>query len=151
MTSARMRPPNQSCFNLSLYIHKTLDRLFPCHCLFCLEKISSHHEQGANIEVCRYCSEQFIHNNPACQRCALPLKHSENHICGNCLSHKYYFEQVYSPFIYTNEIRYLVRQLKYHNKIHYAELWPGYLSSKVKTLIISDFLSGSDREAIIRP
>ncbi len=93
--------PNQSGFNLSLYIHKTLDRLIPSHCLFCLEKISSPHEQDANIEVCRYCSEQFIHNNRACQHCALPLKHSENHICGNCLSHKYYFEQVYSPFIYT--------------------------------------------------
>jgi len=50
----------------------------------------------------------------------VPLSTSETHFCGNCLSHKYYFQQVYSPFLYKDEIRYLVRQLKYHNKIQYA-------------------------------
>ena len=125
---------NKTTAFISRYIDKTLTRLLPNHCLFCLEKIISSHEQYANIEVCRYCSEQFIHNNHACQRCALPLKHSETHICGNCLSHKYYFEQVYSPFVYTNEIRYLIRQLKYHNKIHYARTLAGLFIQQSKNL-----------------
>ena len=130
MTSARMRPTNQLSFSLSHTISKTLDRLIPRHCLFCLEKIHTidGRDECAPVittEVCHYCAEQLKHNHRACQRCALPLKDSENHICGNCLSHKYYFKQVYSPYIYTDEIRYLIRQLKYHNKIHYARTLAG--------------------------
>ncbi len=135
MTSARMHTPNSSRFSLRHYIGKTMARLLPSHCLFCLEKIHEPHgEEDEKSEVCHYCSEQLIHNSRACQRCALPLKGSEPHICGNCLSHKYYFEQVYSPFIYTDEIRYLIRQLKYHNKIHYARTLAGLFIQQSKNL-----------------
>lgn len=111
-----LKLPNHSLNN---YLHRAIDYLVPRHCLFCLEPTHNHND------LCNYCTGQLQQNIHACQRCALPLKSSENHICGNCLSHKFYFDQVYSPLIYADEIRYLIRQLKYHKKIHYARTLSG--------------------------
>ncbi len=104
-------PLQQSLSKLS----RVIDSLIPRHCLFCLEQTSG------NNDLCPHCRTHIQHNKLACQRCALPLSTSDSSICGNCLSHQYYYNQVYSPFIYTDAIRYLIRQLKYHNKIHYAQ------------------------------
>lgn len=41
-------------------------------------------------------------------------------LCGNCLSHHYYYDRVYSPFIYSEDIRYLIKKMKYQKKIHFA-------------------------------
>lgn len=47
---------------------------------------------------------------------------SEIALCGNCLSHHYEYDQVYSPFLYSEDIRYLITKFKYQKKIHYARI-----------------------------
>jgi len=43
-------------------------------------------------------------------------------LCGNCLSHHFHYDRVYSPFIYLEEMRYLIKKFKYQKKIHYAKV-----------------------------
>lgn len=43
-------------------------------------------------------------------------------LCGNCLSHQYFYDKVYSPYTYEYDIRYLITKLKYHKKIHFAKI-----------------------------
>ena len=52
------------------------------------------------------------------------LRSAKQHIplCGNCLSHHYCYDQVYSPFIYSEEMRYLIKKMKYQKKIHFANI-----------------------------
>ena len=46
----------------------------------------------------------------------------EQLLCGNCLSHQYFYDQVVSPYLYSAELRYLITRLKYHKKIHFAKI-----------------------------
>jgi len=43
-------------------------------------------------------------------------------LCGQCLSHRYSYDQVYSPYRYTEDIRFLITRLKYQKKIHFAKI-----------------------------
>ncbi|MCW8930582.1 MAG: ComF family protein [Gammaproteobacteria bacterium] len=99
-----------------------MSHLLPKHCLFCLEKTQSH------FDLCDHCIKSLTLNNHCCQRCASPLEASlfiarERNItlCGNCLSHHYHYDRVYSPFVYSEEMRYLIKKLKYQKKIHFAQ------------------------------
>ncbi|MCK5696762.1 MAG: ComF family protein [Gammaproteobacteria bacterium] len=96
-----------------------ISNIIPRHCLFCLQKTQN------SLDLCDACIDDLSLNNYCCQRCALPLEPdlgSMIPICGNCLSHHYYYNQVVSPFGYTEDMAYLIKQLKYHQKIHYADL-----------------------------
>lgn len=42
-------------------------------------------------------------------------------LCGHCLSHHSFYDKVYSPYRYTEDIRYLITKLKYQKKIHFAK------------------------------
>jgi ComF family protein len=93
--------------------------IVPRHCLFCLEKTCN------SIELCQHCIDLLSLNNHCCQRCASPMEQVVNQqivLCGNCLSHHYYYDKVYSPYVYSEDIRYLITKLKYQKKIHYANI-----------------------------
>ncbi len=55
-------------------------------------------------------------------------------LCGNCLSHDYYYDRVYSPFLYSEEMAYLIKKLKYQQKIHYANILSTLFLQKINTL-----------------
>lgn len=100
-----------------------IGNLVPRHCLFCLEKTHS------DSDLCSHCIASLDLNNPCCQRCASPLEpallisgRQNITLCGNCLSHRYYYDRVYSPFIYSEAIRYLIKKMKYQKKIHFANI-----------------------------
>lgn len=96
-----------------------ISHFVPRHCLFCLEKTHTH------FDLCRDCIASLSLNQHCCQQCALPLDQSirqEVLLCGNCLSHDFYFDRVFSPFIYSEEMAYLIKKLKYHQKIYYANI-----------------------------
>ncbi len=93
----------------------------PRHCLFCLEKTHTH------TDLCHHCINKLNLNQPCCQRCASPLEQAaitstkqEVMLCGNCLSHHFHYDRVYSPFTYSEEMRYLIKKMKYQKKIHFA-------------------------------
>lgn len=96
---------------------QSLSLLLPQHCIFCREKTSN------PFALCTHCYHALPNNVNHCHRCSLPLEPSEEttrQLCGNCLSHRYYYDQVYSPFLYHDGVRFLIRQLKYHQKLHYT-------------------------------
>lgn len=110
------RPPRSLPFS---DIGQLLGRLIPRHCLFCLEKTHS------DSELCQGCIDTLSVNHYCCQRCANPLEATITQViglCGNCLSHDYYYDRVYSPYLYSDVLSYLIRKFKYQNKIHYARV-----------------------------
>lgn len=108
-----------------------ISKIIPRHCLFCLQKTQS------SFDLCVACMADLSINNHCCQRCALPLEPDSGQmipLCGQCLSHPYYYDQVISPFAYTDDMAYLIKQLKYHQKIHYAPLLAKLFIAQVKTI-----------------
>ncbi len=90
-----------------------LSLVFPRHCLFCLEKTYSH------SDLCHYCAATLSLNSPCCLHCAEPLEQNSPQ-CGHCLSHTSHYDQVFSPYQYSAEMAYLIKQFKYQQKIYYA-------------------------------
>ncbi len=100
------------------FLADVLSVLLPQHCLFCRVKTTN------QFAICKDCLADLPSNFSHCERCSLPLEASAEYtgprLCGNCQSHRYYYDLVYSPFLYSDGIRYLIRQLKYHQKLHYS-------------------------------
>lgn len=96
-----------------------VEELVPRHCLFCLQKTDN------QLDLCASCIADLGVNSQCCQRCALPLENLSEQpvmLCGNCLSHRYFYDNVFSPFRYSEDIAHLIKNFKYHKKIHYAVL-----------------------------
>lgn len=93
--------------------------MVPRHCLFCLEKTLGH------SDLCQSCIDSLALNHNCCQRCATPMEQTlkrDIYLCGNCLSHHYHYDRVYSPYLYSEAISYLIRKFKYQKKVHYAKV-----------------------------
>ncbi len=65
------------------------------------------------------------------------LNNNQIILCGNCLSHHFYYDRVYSPYIYSEEMRYLIKKMKYQKKIHFAHTLSKLFIQKANT--INDF------------
>lgn len=63
-----------------------------------------------------------------------PLTSHHVKFCGDCLSHLFYYDRVYSPFLYSEEMQYLIKKLKYQKKIHYANIIAQLFIQKIKHL-----------------
>jgi len=110
------------------------------NCYFC------HKSADINLSLCEPCVQSLIVNIPCCSRCANPLKShqtehsskSKNHsiyssqksadksldetaisspLCGKCLNHTYYFDQVNSPLLYSGQLTHLMHAFKYQEKL----------------------------------
>ena len=100
-----------------IFTHFFNSSLLAGHCLFCLEK------SRADSSLCQACSASLERNTVCCGHCALPLEQtgsSTRLLCGQCLSHETYYDRVYSPYLYSEAIRYLIKKMKYQKKIHFA-------------------------------
>ena len=127
-------------FSFSRLLYSPLSLLLPQHCLFCREKT------GSRFALCLNCITDLPYNFSRCNRCSLPLEQTDfnsRQLCGNCLSHRYYYDQVYSPFLYSGEVRYLIRQLKYHHKLHYSSV----LSSLFTETMASETMTSKNMAA----
>lgn len=108
--------------------------LVPKHCIFCLEKTHSH------ADLCSNCTASLTLNTHCCQQCAAPMEHTISQdilLCGDCLSHKVHYDRVFSPFLYSQEMAYLIKKLKYQHKIHYANTLSQLFINKIN--IIKNF------------
>ena len=113
-----------------------INNLVPRHCLFCLEKTQS------NSDLCCHCIDDLTLNTYCCQRCASPMeqpallsKKQEVILCGNCLSHHFHYDRVYSPFLYSEEMSYLIKKMKYQKKIHFAHILSKLFIQKAEHLL----------------
>jgi len=118
-TSLTHKPQSIYPANILTTLANFATNLIPRHCLFCLEKTHSH------SDLCHQCVDALSLNHSCCQRCASPMEQVSDFdikLCGNCLSHHFYYDKVYSPYLYSEDIRYLITKFKYQKKIHYASV-----------------------------
>jgi len=108
-------------------INSLLDQLLPSHCALCGE--------ASNSMLCRACDKQLPRTSTCCDVCALPLEASrkiendEPRICGECLKHKPDFDKLIAPFVYRDEVAWLINRFKHRNHINYGD----YLSKHLQT------------------
>ncbi|MCU7940143.1 MAG: ComF family protein [gamma proteobacterium symbiont of Bathyaustriella thionipta] len=129
----------RNCIILYSPRHRTLIRsiinkvthFVPKHCLFCLEKTHTY------SDLCKHCIASLTLNNHCCRRCAAPLEQSieqDTVLCGDCLSHDCHYDRVFSPFLYSEEMAYLIKKFKYQQKIHYANILSMLFIQKISIL-----------------
>ncbi len=94
-------------------VSKVLNFFFPPTCSIC--KITS----DTSINLCSNCKNNMKINSCCCDICGEPLSNNtqDKIICGKCLNLTPYFDHVFSPFIYENNISQIIQQLKYGRKL----------------------------------
>jgi len=108
-------------------ISNLLDKLLPSHCELCGETSSS--------MLCPACDKQLPRVAYCCDICSLPLEsdltdeREELNICGECLKHKPDFDKLIAPFVYCDEVAWLINKFKHRNHINYGD----YLSKHLQT------------------
>jgi ComF family protein len=92
-----------------------------------------------NTSLCKICHSNLLRNNCCCVSCATPLNNSSGDLdngllCGSCQQHKPFYNQVFSPFLYQQQMVQLIHQFKYHDKLYLgrtlADLFIGQFNSQ---------------------
>ncbi|MFT6051688.1 MAG: ComF family protein [Halioglobus sp.] len=114
----------------------TLDGIYPQYCSMC--RLRSH----TNIALCVICQHQLSPNTVACSRCALPLPAGELSaispqkapLCGHCQITSSPFDRVIAPWLYDEQLAYLLHRWKYQKDQRMtpvlAYLWASRLGSE---------------------
>ncbi|NOZ52173.1 MAG: ComF family protein [Gammaproteobacteria bacterium] len=76
------------------------------------------------LDICIACIAELIRNSHACQRCALPMEAAQSDItlCGHCLRQPPHYDFSYAFALYEPPLDRLIQQLKFNNKLSYAQL-----------------------------
>ena len=92
--------------------------LYPPTCLLCGDP----GEHG--LDLCEACAAALPRNGIACPSCAAPLASPAAHLCGKCQIRPPVFVAAHAPLLYgkSNEVRHLIRALKYHGQQPCARL-----------------------------
>ncbi|WP_372519126.1 ComF family protein [Candidatus Ruminimicrobiellum ovillum] len=105
--------------------------IFPRTCSLCGKKISFNFEKN----ICNECIEKLPKvEGLICHKCSLPLPDG-GATCSDCKSNKdIYFENLKSPYIYSLQMKKLIKKLKYSRKTFLAK----DLSAKLADFIITE-------------
>ena len=103
------------------------NKLFPPTCILC-----GNHGFGA-FDLCTSCYQRLPRNTHCCYRCAEIFESSiaVPALCGRCLIETPAFDETFSPFVYQDEIRYLITGLKFGAQFKNARLLGGLLAEYV--------------------
>lgn len=96
-------------------ILKLINIFYPNFCSFCKTEIKS----DDNV-LCSKCISKIVKINlPICTVCGIPFISNElnNHVCGNCLKIKRYFNIARQYFLYDDPISFLIKDFKYNKNI----------------------------------
>ncbi len=94
-----------------------LDILYPYRCLLC--DASGGLLDG--IAICQHCAVDIVENHLPCMHCGVPLKGvTEQSICGQCLSKPPSYQRLWSPFIYSQPLEWMIQQLKFNDKLAFG-------------------------------
>ena len=94
--------------------------------------------------VCSRCALNFTNCQYRCLSCAIPL-HNDLTSCGSCLNRSPIFNRAYALYNYEGLIAYLIKSLKYQNKLCLANYFAYKLNLAFKNIITN----GASYEAII--
>lgn len=112
------------------WINIIQDCLFPPTCILCGNPGINH------LDICAYCLQHLPRNHHCCTLCAEIFSASvaEQTLCGRCLQEKPAFDKTYAPFTYTDEISYLISQLKFGAQFKIARLLGSLLAEELKAI-----------------
>jgi len=93
-------------------------------------------QQPANTPICSSCSSTLPDIKAQCFQCGLPLETTENGcvLCGQCLQKPPHFDLCISPYHYKEPLNQFITQLKFHNKLYYANILASLLIRKIELL-----------------
>lgn len=92
------------------HVSTLLSTLLPQQCLLCR---NSHNHSAA---LCDSCRQYLPWNKHACRCCAIPLP-GPAELCGQCLQQRPVFTSTIAPLLYAHPVDYLIKQIKFHNKL----------------------------------
>ncbi len=82
-----------------------------CNCIMCDKEIPSDSKYG----LCENCYNKLPFNNQIyCVKCGVPMENEATY-CLQCQNNERHFDFVRSCFVYENEIKKLILNLKFHN------------------------------------
>lgn len=106
------QPKRASVVNRAL--DALLTGLFPEYCHLC--GLRSHR----HLPLCDPCQAEFQANTVCCQRCAIPLPDHppgrRDVLCGKCLHSPPPFDRVIAPWLYCEQLAYLIQRWKFHGE-----------------------------------
>lgn len=70
------------------------------------------------LAVCSPCHALIEPLGPACRHCAYPLPNANYLICGRCIKKPPHFDQAFIAYQFTEPLRSLLHQFKYHNGLY---------------------------------
>ena len=118
-----------------------LDGLFPNYCLLC--GLRSYRD----FALCDPCESGLAANDVSCAQCALPIPGplqnpggSRGALCGQCLLSPPAFDRVVAPWLYDEQMAFLIHRWKFHGERQLtpllAHLWLKQFSGKLQTIDI---------------
>jgi ComF family protein len=88
-----------------------------------------------NRGLCRSCESDLMVNQAACKQCAIPLPPSQTKsLCGQCLKKPPEYDIAWSAFIYAQPLEWMIQQLKFNDKLIYADLLADLMMSHLPDL-----------------
>lgn len=98
--------------------------LYPPRCVLCGRP------GDGGMDLCQGCRDELPFNHRCCLRCGIPLEISGT-VCGPCNRRPPPFIRSHIPFRYEAPLNYLLRQLKFHQKLHLAPLLGGMIAATI--------------------
>ena len=87
-----------------------LEALFPNYCYLC----GLRSNQG--LPLCVGCLSGLVVNDACCPRCALPGRAGSTALCGQCLQAPPAFDRVIAPWLYGEQMAFLLHRWKFHGE-----------------------------------
>ena len=88
-------------------------------------------------QLCASCAGDLRSNETPCQVCAVPMslshggEHQQSSICGYCTKISPIYDFCWSPFIYSQPLEWMIQQLKFNAKLHFAPLLSNLMEEKI--------------------
>lgn len=113
-------------------IQRTIQGVYPPRCLLCGG--TGKKKEGEAVDICDPCQCRLPENLSACIRCALPLPvelSGHSMVCGRCQKKPPDFDYSVSLFRYEQPVVWLVKQLKFNERLSHARLFGELLAERV--------------------
>lgn len=116
--------------------------LLPYSCVIC-----SAETQESKMDLCQQCQTELPWISNACSQCANPLPHkTHSNYCGRCLRQPPPFDCTIALFHYQDPVSHLISNLKFHNKLIYADIF-----GKLVTQKLAKHYQGKNKPELIIP
>ncbi len=95
-----------------------LDIFYPKKCIFCGEVLSF----GSENVLCNSCTDKVHTIGEYCERCGKEIDPKET-LCSDCKHPLHFFDKGRSVFVYEDEVKNAILDMKYHEKMYLSEFF----------------------------